>query len=118
MTKLLGCGDEGSDIDRDPIKAYPLYSAIGHKPGMYRTGKIIGDLWMERYVLGGSDLEGNGFFDSGHRLYFDQAMRFYRGGGVARNEIRSAILRNLRKAEKERNQKAVDIAEKTLAETF
>lgn len=118
MTKLRGCGGEGGDDDEDPFKAYPLYSAIQYRPGMHRTGKMVGDLWMERYILGGSDLDGNGFFDPGHRPYFDQAMRFYRGGGVARKDIRSTILRNLRRAEEFKDQRAVGIAEKTLAGSF
>lgn len=118
MTKLRGCGGEGSDIEGDPFKAYSLYSSIQYRPGMYRTGKMVGDLWMEKYIFGGSDFEGNGWYDPGHRPYFDNAMRFYRGGGVARSEIRSTILRNLRRAEGYKHQRAIDVAEKTLAESF
>ena len=120
MTNFRGCGGEGSDIERDPFKAYSLYSLVQYRPGMYRTGKMIGDLWMEKYIFGGSDFEGNGSYDPGHRPYFDMAMQFYRGGGVARNGIgiRSTVLRNLRRAEEYEYQRAIDVAQKTLAELF
>lgn len=118
MTKLLGCGGEGSDTEGDPLRAFHVYVAIGHRPGMYRAGKMLGDERMERYIFGGFISEDSKYGDSGHRPFFEGAMKYYREGGVARNEIRATILLNLRKAEKLNSPKAIKVAQKTLEEMF
>lgn len=118
MTKLRGCGGEGGDLEGDSFRAFPLYVAIQYRPGMHRAGKMLGDEHMDWYIFGGFSTEDNKYGASGHRPFHDGAMGYYRKGGVPRSEIRATILRNLRKAEKERILEAIDVAQKTLAETF
>lgn len=123
MTTLRGCGGEGTDLEPEPYKAFPIYEAIKDHKGMFAAGKMAGDQKMFDYVFGAYEYNNEigimgAHRQSGYRPFFDQAMRYYRQGGVSKTVIRETILRHQRTAEKYNNQPAVGVAKKTLQETF
>lgn len=119
MVTLKGCGGEGTDMEPDPFKAFPIYVAIKDQRGMRRAGKMAGDRMMFDYIFGGYEIEPQlASRPRGYRPFYDRATNYYRGGGVTKTEIRLTILRLQHEAEAHKNQNSIQLAEKTLTESF
>ncbi len=119
MTVMHKCGGEGSDLEPLASKAFPIYAAIGDRAGMHKAGKVLGDTLMQDYLYGGYEEDPSGGYKmSGHRAFYDKAIKFYHDGSVSKDEIRKEIRRTLKEAEGNQNQPAADLARKTLTESF
>lgn len=117
MKVMKGCGGEGGEEAANPEKAFQIYLAMSDQAGLQKTGKLLGDEWLEKYIFGGTDSRYS-YEKSGYQPYYQEAAGYYKVGGVPKSEIRSEILRLLRRAEKENDTRSAGIAQKLLAGSF